>query len=76
MGASTFERPTVALWRRRRCDGGVRAGMFRDQLGVLAEPVAGAFDLDHDGMMQKPLQKRGRNHGITEDLAPLGEAAV
>ena len=76
MGTSIFERPTAPLWRGRRCNGGVRAGVFRDQVGVLAEPVAGAFDLDDDGMMQEPIQKRGRNNGITEDLAPFCEAAV
>lgn len=43
---------------------------------MLTKPVAGAFDLDDDGMMQEPIQKRGRNNGITEDLAPFCEAAV
>jgi hypothetical protein len=70
MGSSIFQRPTSPLWRGRRCDGGVCAGVFRDQVGVLAEPVAGTFDLDHNGMVQEPIQKRGRDKGITEDLAP------
>ena len=76
MGSSVFQRPTAAFWRRWRGDGGVRARVFRDQVGVMAEPVAGTFDLNHDGMMQEPIQKRGRNNGITEDLAPFCEAAV
>ena len=76
MGSSIFQRPTAPLWRGRRGDGGVRAGMSRDQIGMLTKPVAGAFDLDDDGMMQEPIQKRGRNNGITEDLAPFCEAAV
>ena len=54
----------------------MRAGMFRDQIGMLTKPVAGAFDLDHDGMMQEPIQKCCRDNGITEDLAPFCEAAV
>jgi hypothetical protein len=54
----------------------MRACVFRDQVGVLAEPVAGAFDLDHDGMMQEPIEERCCDDGITEDLALLREPAV
>jgi hypothetical protein len=43
---------------------------------MLAQPVAGAFDLDDDGVMQEPIEERGGDHGIAEHLAPLGEAAI
>ena len=50
--------------------------MLRHQLGVLAQAVAGALDLHHDGMVEQSVQQRRGDHGITEDLAPFGKAAV
>ena len=41
-----------------------------------AQAVAGALDLDDDGVMQEPVGQRGGDDGATEDLAPVGEAAV
>ena len=76
MGTSIFERPTAPLWRGRRCNSGVRAGVFRDQIGMRPQAVAGPFDLDDDSVMQQPIQKCGRDHGIPEDLAPFGKAAI
>ena len=61
---------------RRRCDGGVRACVLRDEIGVGAQAVAGAFDLDDDGMVEQPVEQRGGDDGVAEDLAPLGEATV
>ena len=43
---------------------------------MLAQAVAGAFDLDNDGVVQQAVQKRRGDHGIAEDLAPFGKAAV
>ena len=43
---------------------------------MLAHAVAGAFDLDDDGVVQQPVEQRGGDDGIAEDLAPFGEAAV
>ena len=43
---------------------------------MLAQAVAGALDLDDDGMVQKPVQQGGGDDGIAENLAPFGEAAV
>jgi hypothetical protein len=44
--------------------------------GVGAQAVAGALDLNDDGVMQEPVQQRRGNDGVAEDLTPLGEAAV
>ena len=43
---------------------------------MFSEPVAVAGDLDHDGVMQQPIQERGGHHGVAEHLAPLAEAAI
>ena len=50
--------------------------MFGDELGMLAQPVACPLDLDHDGMLEQPVEQRGGDDGIGEDLAPFREAAV
>ena len=50
--------------------------MLRDEIGVLAQTVAGALDLDDDGVVKEPVQQ-GRGHdGITKNLAPLGKTAI
>ena len=33
---------------------------------MLAHPVAGALDLNDDGVVQKPIQQGCGDHGITE----------
>jgi hypothetical protein len=76
MGGSVFRRPTASFWRRRRGDGGVRAGVLRDEIGVGAQSVAGPFDLYDDGVVEQPVEQRGGDDGIAEDLAPFREAAV
>lgn len=43
---------------------------------MLAHAVAGTFDLDHDGMVQQPVEQCGGDDGIAEDLTPFGEAAI
>jgi len=43
---------------------------------MVSEPVAGAVDLDDDGMVQQPVEERGGDDGVAEDLAPFGEATV
>ena len=50
--------------------------MLRDEIGVSAEPVARALDLDDGGVVQEPVEECGGDEGVAEDLAPLGEAAV
>ena len=43
---------------------------------MLAEAIAGALDLDHDGMVQQAVEQCGGDDGIAEHLAPFGKAAV
>ena len=43
---------------------------------MATQPVACAFDLDDDGVMQQPVQKRGGDDGIAEDITPFGKASV
>ena len=61
---------------RRRVDERFRADVLGHEVGVLAQPVAGALDLDDDGMVEQAVEQRGGDDGIAEDLAPFGEAAV
>ena len=41
----------AAFWGGRRCDGGVCARVFRDQVRMAAEAIAGTFDLHDDGVV-------------------------
>ena len=50
--------------------------MVGNQIGVLAHAIAGALDLNDDGMMEQPVEQRGSDHGITEDVTPFRKAAV
>ena len=43
---------------------------------MFSKPVAVAGDLDHDGVVQEPVQQGGGDHGIAEHLAPFAKAAV
>ncbi len=52
------------------------AGVFRDEIGVLAQAVARAFDLDDDGMVEQAIEQRGCDDRIAEDFFPLGKATV
>ena len=47
-----------------------------DQVGVVAQPIAGAFDLDHDGVVQQSVEQRGGDDRIDEDFAPFRIAPV
>jgi hypothetical protein len=44
--------------------------MLWDEVGVRAQAVAGAFDLDDDGMVQQSIEQRCGNDRAAEDLAP------
>ena len=66
----------AARCRQRRGDEGLGADVLGHELGMLAQAVAGALDLDDHGVVQEPIEERGGDHRIAEDLAPLGEAAV
>jgi hypothetical protein len=76
MGASVFRGAATTFGWRRRGDGCVRARVLRDQVGVVAQPIAGTLDLDDDRVVQQPIQQRGGDHGIAEDLTPFRKAAV
>src|SRR5580692_6571274 len=46
------------------------------QVGVLAQPIAGTLDLHDDGVMQQSVEQCRGHDRIAEYLAPLGEAPV
>ena len=54
----------------------MRTCVLWDQIGMSAQSIAGAFDLDHDSVVKKSVQQGRRYHGIPEDLAPFGKAAI
>ena len=46
------------------------------QVCVATQAIAGACDLNDDGVMKQPVQKRRRDHRASEDFAPFGKTAV
>ena len=70
--------PATLGWRRRRgwLDERFRSDVLGDEFGVLAEAIAGAFDLDDDGVVKKPIQQRGCDDGVSKDFPPFGKATV
>ena len=50
--------------------------MFGNELCVLTQPIALAFDLHDDGVVQQAIQQGAGDHGIAKDLAPLAESAI
>ena len=60
----------------RRIGDGLRAHGFRNEVGVLAQTVTGALDMHDDGVVKKSVEQRGRDHGISKNLAPFGKAAI
>ena len=61
---------------RRRIDEGFGADVLGHEVGMLAQAIARALDLDDDGVVQQPVEQRRGDDGIAEDLAPFGKAAV
>jgi hypothetical protein len=43
---------------------------------MLAQPVAGALDVDDHGVVKQPIQQRGCDHWIAKNLSPFGKAAI
>ena len=79
IGASVFWRlATTFQGRRNGIYGPVRleADGLGQEVGVFAQPIAGALDLDDDGVVKEPVEEGGGDDGIAEDVAPFGEAAV
>jgi hypothetical protein len=77
-GARTaFGWPSAPTWRLgNRIGEGVRAHGFRDEVGVLAQTVAGALDMHDDGVVKKSVEQRSCDDGISENLTPFGKAAI
>src|SRR5829696_5553964 len=65
-------------WRRdgRRLDQGLGPNVLGHEIGVLPEAIAGPLDLDDDGVVKKPVQEGGCDHGVTKNLAPFCKTAV
>jgi len=79
IGVSVFRRPSATFEGRRYghgLEGSLGANVLGQEIGVLAEAVAGAFDLDDDGVVEQAVEQRRGYYGIAEDLAPFGEAAI
>ena len=70
-----FWRSAAAAWRGEAGEGS-ETEIFRDQVGVLAQPVTGTLDVDDDGMVKQPIEERGGDDGMAEELTPFGKAAV
>ncbi len=43
---------------------------------MVAQPVADAVEVEHDGAAQESVKHGGGDGGIAEDLAPGGDSAV
>ena len=43
---------------------------------MITEPVRGSVEGDDDGSVQEPVEHRGRDGGIAEDLAPGSNGPV
>jgi len=50
--------------------------MLRDEVGVRAQPIVGASELDDHGMVKEAVEECVGDDRIAEDLAPFGEAMV
>ncbi len=77
--SSFFGWPTAAtrrLCRDWRVDEGLGADVLGHEIGMLAQAVAGSFDLDDDSVVQESIEQSGGDHGIAEYLAPFGKAAI
>ena len=71
-----FRRSAATLgWRRRR-NGRVCSDVFGDEIGMGAQPVACAGNLDHDSVVQETIEQRGGDDGIAEDFSPFRKSAI
>ena len=43
---------------------------------VVAEAVGVALEVEHDGAVQEPVEHRGGDGGVAQDLAPGGDPGV
>src|SRR5690242_14064813 len=72
-----FGRTATAAWRIA-CQARWRLGAhhFWNQVGMLAQPVASTFNLNDHCVVQKSVQQRRRDDGISKNFAPLAEASI
>jgi hypothetical protein len=45
--------------------------VFRDEIGVCTQPVAGALDLNDNRVVQQSVQQRGGDDGVAERFMML-----
>lgn len=50
--------------------------MLRHKIGMLAQPVAGPFNLNNDSVVKQPIEQCCGDDGVAKDLTPFGEAAI
>lgn len=50
--------------------------MLGYEVGMGAQAIAGAFDLDDDGVVEQSVEQRGGDDGVAEHLPPFGEATI
>jgi len=43
---------------------------------VVAQAVAVAVEVEHDGAVEEPVEHRGGDGGVAEDVAPCADASV
>ncbi len=43
---------------------------------MLAQPVAGALNVDDDSVVKQPVEQRGGNDWIAENLSPFGKTTI
>lgn len=60
--------PPAAFGAWRGGDQSLRTYMLRNEIGMLSQTIAGAFDLDDDGMVQQAIEQRRGDDRITERL--------
>src|ERR1700749_1962021 len=72
-----FRGTSAPAWRSG-CRVGVlwRAQAFGNQVGMLAQPVAGPLDVDDNGVVKQPVEQCGCDHWIAKNLAPFDKAAI
>jgi hypothetical protein len=67
-GRRELRRSATAPWRRFGGRGLAWMARLGQQVGVLAQPVAGTFDLHDHGVVEQPVEQRSGYDGIAEHL--------
>lgn len=67
----------LGLYRSGRgLDKGSGADVLGNEIGVLAQPIAGSLDLDNDSVVEQSIEERSGDDMIAKHLTPFCEAAV